>query len=165
MSMAGIKCDDSVGTLFEELKMAKKLRWCTFKISDDFTTIIGDASAPKTEPANQEEEWKVFADTLIAGSEPRYAAYDFQWTAADGHDAEKILFVLWCPDTSKIKQKMLYGSSKDAIKKALIGIGNDLQVRTRRSLHAWRARGGHACGWAWGKTRGGAGARADAGAR
>ena len=34
--MAGIQCDDTMSVLFDELKMAKKLRWCTFKISDDF---------------------------------------------------------------------------------------------------------------------------------
>lgn len=31
------------------------------------------------------------------------------------------------PDTSKVKQKMLYASSKDAIRKKLVGIGAEIQ--------------------------------------
>jgi hypothetical protein len=31
------------------------------------------------------------------------------------------------PDTSKIKQKMLYASSKDALRKKLVGIGSEIQ--------------------------------------
>ena len=34
----------------------------------------------------------------------------------------------WCPDTAKIKKKMLYSSSFDALKSALDGIGKYIQV-------------------------------------
>lgn len=34
----------------------------------------------------------------------------------------------WCPDTAKIKKKMLYSSSFDALKSACEGIGKYIQV-------------------------------------
>ena len=32
------------------------------------------------------------------------------------------------PDTAKVKSKMLYASSKDAIRKKLVGIANEIQA-------------------------------------
>lgn len=32
------------------------------------------------------------------------------------------------PDTAKVKQKMLYASSKDAIRKKLVGVGVEVQA-------------------------------------
>jgi len=46
----------------------------------------------------------------------------------DGGAREKILFVLWSADGSKTKSKMLYTSSKDAIKKKLNLLGSDIQA-------------------------------------
>ena len=37
----------------------------------------------------------------------------------------------WCPDTAKIKKKMLYSSSFDALKHALEGVGKYIQVREK----------------------------------
>lgn len=39
-----------------------------------------------------------------------------------------LLWIFRAPDTSKVKQKMLYASSKDAIRKKLIGIGTEVQA-------------------------------------
>lgn len=33
-----------------------------------------------------------------------------------------------CPETAKIKQKMVYSSSKDYLKNALVGIGKNVQA-------------------------------------
>jgi hypothetical protein len=42
---------------------------------------------------------------------------------------EKLLLMSWCPDTARIKKKMLYSSSFDALKKALVGVQKYFQVR------------------------------------
>jgi len=41
---------------------------------------------------------------------------------------EKLLLMSWCPDTARIKKKMLYSSSFDALKKALVGVQKYFQV-------------------------------------
>lgn len=67
--------------------------------------------------------------------------YDFEYEKVSGEGLRnKILFFVWyqflmlmfllnlrAPDTSKVKQKMLYASSKDAIRKKLVGIGAEIQ--------------------------------------
>lgn len=35
----------------------------------------------------------------------------------------------WCPDSAKIKKKMLYASSFDNLKKSLVGVHKFIQVR------------------------------------
>lgn len=65
----------------------------------------------------------------LPDNECRYAIYDFDWDAGDEGKRNKILFVLWAPDSkAHIKSKMLYTSSKDAIKKKLVGIGAEIQA-------------------------------------
>ena len=41
---------------------------------------------------------------------------------------EKLLLMSWCPDTARIKKKMLYSSSFDALKKCLVGVQKYIQV-------------------------------------
>jgi len=36
--------------------------------------------------------------------------------------------MLWCPDTAKVKKKMLYSSSFDALKKSLVGVQKYIQA-------------------------------------
>ena len=40
------------------------------------------------------------------------------------------------PDNAKIKQKMVYTSSKDALKKKLVGLGKEIQANDHGDL-AW----------------------------
>ena len=44
---------------------------------------------------------------------------------------KKLFLMLWCPDSAKIKKKMLYSSSFDAIKKALVGVQKYIQVQVQ----------------------------------
>ena len=40
----------------------------------------------------------------------------------------KIFFILWVPDTAKVRSKMLYASSKDSFRTMLDGINYELQA-------------------------------------
>ena len=51
-----------------------------------------------------------------------------------GATANKLIFVAWSDDNAAIKPKMLYASSKDAIKKALTGINDEFQATERGDL-------------------------------
>jgi cofilin len=42
---------------------------------------------------------------------------------------QKLFLMSWCPDTARIKKKMLYSSSFDALKKALVGVHKYIQVK------------------------------------
>ena len=63
----------------------------------------------------------------------RYGVYDFEYQhqcqgTSEKTMKEKLLLMSWCPDTARIKKKMLYSSSFDALKKCLVGVQKYIQV-------------------------------------
>lgn len=41
---------------------------------------------------------------------------------------QKLFLMSWCPDTARVKKKMLYSSSFDALKKSLVGVHKSVQA-------------------------------------
>ena len=80
-------------------------------------------------------------DILACGPEDcRYGLFDFEYShqcegTTEKSKKEKLLLMSWCPDTAKIKKKMLYSSSFDALKKCLVGIQKYIQVISYLLLH------------------------------
>merc|ERR1712088_738792 len=61
--------------------------------------------------------------TVHGDGECRYGIFDYHYTSkcegAGEAQKDKLVLVSWCPDTAKVKKKMLYSSSFEALKKAL----------------------------------------------
>jgi len=95
-------------------------RYVLFRLSDDHSSVILDKTGP---PA-------ITYETFIKELPPndcRYAVFDFDYQA-DGRELNKIVFIFWAPDSAKIKAKMLYASTKEAMRKKLVGIGAEVQA-------------------------------------
>jgi len=118
---SGVGVEDEVITKFQELKLNHSYRYIIYKLSDDSTKIVVDTSAPKN--ATYDEFQKA-----LPQNDCRYAVFDLEFQSAEGGQRNKILFVLWAPDSAKIKQKMLYTSSKADIRKKLVGIATEVQA-------------------------------------
>ncbi|XP_021974273.2 actin-depolymerizing factor 12-like [Helianthus annuus] len=104
---------------FQELKAKRNYRFVTFKIEDQQVTIdkIGGPN----------ETYDDFTNSLPV-NECRYAVFDFDFTTDENVQKSKIFFITWCPDTSKVRMKMVYASSKDRFKRELDGIQVELQA-------------------------------------
>ena len=74
------------------------------------------------EKGAREKTYDDFSACVQAADGPRYGVVDVEFQTADGRDNSKIVFISWVPDTAKIKQKMVYSGSKDALKRVLLGI-------------------------------------------
>jgi len=101
------------------MKDKVKLRYGVFKISDDLKTIEIDTDRMGTSENMGAEEPKHFQE-LITGlpqDDGRYVVYDYPYEGSFGMSS-KIILVLWVPEKITIKKKMLYASSKDALKKS-----------------------------------------------
>mmetsp|Transcript_57433 Transcript_57433/g.153436 ORF Transcript_57433/g.153436 Transcript_57433/m.153436 type:complete len:139 (-) Transcript_57433:355-771(-) len=124
---SGATCDDECQKKFEQIKMKKDLRYIIYTMSEDQKTIVVDSEGDKE---------KTFADfkDALPKEEPRYAVVDFPYKSEDGRDQSKLTFVFWSPDTCGVKDKMLYASSKDAIKKKLTGIMKEMQCNDEGDL-------------------------------
>jgi len=113
---------------YEEIKMGKKLRWCTFKIEDKKKIVI-DVKEP-----DMTKKWSDIMEKLPE-DQPRYAVMDVDYTSDDGRPQNKLCFVFWSPDDkTTVKDRMLYASSKDAIYKKLTGIMKALQANDQDAL-------------------------------
>ena len=69
----------------------------------------------------------------------RYGVFDFEYThqcqgTTEASKKEKLFLISWCPDSAKIKKKMLYSSSFDALKKCLVGVQKYIQVSSLRKI-------------------------------
>ncbi|KAH8825145.1 hypothetical protein DL96DRAFT_164872 [Flagelloscypha sp. PMI_526] len=119
MSASGVTVDSQCLTDYNDLKLSRKYKYIIFKINDDKTSII-------VEKASTEGDYEKFLEELPEAT-PRWAVYDFEFEKEDGGKRNKLTFIAWSPDDSKIKEKMVYASSKDALRKALVGIAIEIQ--------------------------------------
>lgn len=132
MSQSGATVAQECITAYNDLKLNKKHKYIIFKLSDDSKQIV-------VEDASSDQDWENFREKLVnatsksktgaVGKGPRYAVYDFEYNLATGEGTRnKITFIAWSPDDAGIHAKMIYASSKDALKRSLTGIATELQA-------------------------------------
>merc|ERR1712078_231156 len=82
------------------------------------------------------EKGSSFADfkEKLPDGDCRYAVLDVEINTKSGATANKLIFVAWSDDNASVKPKMLYASSKDALKKTLTGINEEYQATDRGDL-------------------------------
>ena len=106
------------------MKIRSAYSFIIFKITDDKKNIVIEEKGAKGSS---------FADfcSKLPDGDCRYAVLDVEINTKSGATTNKLIFVAWSDDNASIKPKMLYASSKDALKKALTGINEEYQVRRR----------------------------------
>ncbi|RDL33994.1 uncharacterized protein BP5553_08362 [Venustampulla echinocandica] len=132
MSQSGVDVSPECVSTFNELKLNKKIKFIIFKLTDDYKEIV-------VEEASENGDWDYFREKLLnaeskskngkVGKGPRYAVYDFNYDLASGEGTRsKITFIAWSPDDAGIQPKMVYASSKDALKRSLNGLATEFQA-------------------------------------
>ena len=122
---SGVAVSEAVVSLFEEMKIRHKTRYFIASINIDAGEIVIEKEVPMDDK-DAKETYNSFLEELPE-KEGRYAVYDFSYELKDGGQRSKLIFYVWAPDSAPIKQKMLYASSKDALKKKLTGIAHEVQ--------------------------------------
>merc|ERR1712216_272695 len=122
-TMSGVLPTDKCKEEFLKLKEKRAYKFVTFKIDAEKGVVDVCDCVEKT----AEFDFQTLLDKLPA-DEPRYFVLDWSATPADDRHIDKIFFVSWVPDTCKAKTKMLYASSKQALRNALDGVQLDHQA-------------------------------------
>ncbi len=104
---------------FQQLKLGKKLKYIIYAIGAGGKEIV-------VEKTSSSDDYDEFVAQLPA-DDCRYAVYDLAFEKEGEGKRNKICFFAWSPDDAKVKSKMIYASSKDAIRKALVGIQTEIQ--------------------------------------
>jgi cofilin len=87
------------------------------------------------EKGDRDASYDAFRNDLQKGGdgECRYGLYDCEYEhqcqgTTESWKKQKLFLMNWCPDSAKIKKKMLYSSSFDALKKCLVGVQKYIQA-------------------------------------
>ncbi|TFL01685.1 actin depolymerizing factor [Pterulicium gracile] len=122
---SGVTANQACLEAYQSLKLGKKYRYIIYNLSKDNKEIVVEQTAERSsgDAISQYEEFL----THLSEAECRWAVYDFEFEKEDGGKRSKIVFFSWSPDTAKIKQKMLFASSKSALKLGLVGVAVEIQ--------------------------------------
>ncbi|KAL8139093.1 hypothetical protein V2J09_005094 [Rumex salicifolius] len=120
-SASGMAVDDDCKLKFMELKSKRSHRFIVFKVEEKLQKVVIEKLG---EP---EQTYDDFSNSLPP-NECRYAVFDYDFTTDENCQKSKIFFIAWSPDTSRVRSKMLYASSKDRFKRELDGIQIELQA-------------------------------------
>jgi len=104
---------------YQELKLKKKWKYIIFRVSNDKTEIV------KYKESTSQDYDDFLAD--LPEAECRWAVYDLEFQKEEGGVRNKIVFYHWSPDNAKVKDKMLAASSRDALRRSLVGIAVEIQ--------------------------------------
>lgn len=126
MSMSGVVLGDGCKELFTQMQLKHTLRYIIYEIQDKKTIV----------PLSQADKSKNYDDFLgaLPAGQPKFALVDVPFEAKTGAQTSKMVFVFWCPDDCGVKDKMLYASSKDVIRKAFTGIQCEIQANDKGDL-------------------------------
>jgi len=122
MAASGVTVQDAVVTEFNNIKIGHKYQYYQMKLTADWKEIEVEKTV-----ASGTETFEQFVQQL-PHDDCRYIVYDFHFDTGKAGHREQLIFIVWCPETSKVKTKMLYAASKDALKKKLVGINHEIQA-------------------------------------
>jgi len=111
---------------YNELKLGKKIKFIVYKLNDRQNEIVVEREDSCEDSSSREDIHEKFI-TALPEDDCRYAVYDFEYDSGEG-TRNKIFFVYWASDKARVKSKMVYSTSKDALRKSLVGIGAEVQA-------------------------------------
>jgi len=120
---SGVAVSDECLKVYEEVKMGHKWLYIIYRISDDLSKIVVE------EKGGHDKNYNDFVAGMKAAESKRqcrYGIFDVMFIHNDVPQ-ERLAFFLWSPDTATVKQKMLYTSSKAALRTKMRGIQAEIQ--------------------------------------
>jgi cofilin len=116
---SGVGVNSECIEAFQTLKLGKKQKYIIFTLNKTNTEIV-------VQKTSDDQDYDTFLADLPE-TECRWAIYDFEFEKEGAGKRNKIVFLSWSPDDAKVKQKMVFASSRDALKRALTGVSVEIQ--------------------------------------
>lgn len=128
---SGVQVDSKCVDAIQALVKGRKFRGAIFRISDDMSLVELEKTYDPSD-ASPKADWDSFTKDLPE-KDCRYIVYDFSY-AHQGATKQRVLFVLWSPEYSKVKSKMIYASSQEGVVNKIEGIQRQLQCTDAEDL-------------------------------
>lgn len=117
---ANLNVSEECAQTFNRLKLTKDIKYVVYKVQNQTDVIVEKIGA-------LDATYQQFVHDLPP-TEPRFVVYDFDHTTSDGIVQKKIVFIHWSPDNSAVRDKMIYASSKENLKRRFVGIHKEIQA-------------------------------------
>jgi len=116
---SGVEPTDLCVTTYQELKLGRKYRYIIYGLNDAQTGIV----------VNKASDASDFGDFVkdLPRDQCRWAVYDFEFEKDGEGKRSKLCFVSWSPDVAKVKEKMVFAASREALRRRLDGIAFEIQ--------------------------------------
>ncbi|KAM9376626.1 cofilin-1 [Pholidichthys leucotaenia] len=147
---SGVKVTDEVVCEFNDMKVRKaqaneeekkkRKKAIIFCMSKDLKNIVPDEGKHiclGELGCTVDDPYDHFVK-MLPSDDCRYALYDATYETKETKK-EDLIFIFWAPESAPLKSKMLYASSKDAIKKKFEGIKHEVQANGLEDLKDRRA--------------------------
>ena len=122
-SMSGVAVAEDCISVFNKVKLRSSgLQWAVFRVEETEGSVLTDATG-----AAGHGDYSAFISAL-PDNECRYAIYDYEYVNSEDCVFNKLVFIIWNPDGARLKNKMLYASTKDFFKSRLSGIAVEIQA-------------------------------------
>lgn len=122
---SGIHVTDKCIKAYEEVSQ-RKFSIVVLKVNGDMTEVEVDKRVPVFSD-NIEGDWLAFTKTL-PHNDCRFVIADFVWRDTPTVTKSKLCLIFWSPESSPIKSKMVYASSKSAVTDKAVGLQRSIQV-------------------------------------
>lgn len=126
---SGVTVSDECKQVYDRIKTKKELRYAVLYIKGGKEI---DVEATGTRDATFDDFLQTLKVVNQSEKECRYGLFDFEYThkcqGTQERKKEKIFLMSWCPDEASVQKKMLYSSSFESLKKALVGIAKYIQA-------------------------------------
>jgi len=126
---SGVTVADECKAVFEAIKSKKKHRYVIYFIKDEKRVEVEKVG-------ERDESYDDFVASITNNGATdccRYGVFDMEYKhqtqgTTEASLKQKLILMSYCPDTAKIKHKMIYASSLDALKKPLVGVAKVIQA-------------------------------------
>lgn len=129
---SGIAVNDSCIKEYSALSRSRTHRAVILKINDDMSEVIVDGILPKSK-GDHEGDWKDFVK-MLPEADCRYAVVDFEWKDQPTVTKSKICLILWSPEYSRVRSKMIYAASQEAVASKMADVQRQLQATELEEL-------------------------------
>ncbi|KAJ3033315.1 cofilin [Rhizophlyctis rosea] len=133
---SGVGVSSQAITAYDDLKLKRKYQWIVYKISEDGKEIIVDEALLFSDASDlgTTAAYDKFV-SKFPEKEGRFAVIDIEFDAGSGDgNRSKLIFLMWAPTTCGIRQRMIYASSKLALRQRLDGIHTEVQATDAAEL-------------------------------
>ncbi|KAI4884918.1 hypothetical protein NFI96_013220 [Prochilodus magdalenae] len=123
-----IECYNQIKVRYQGSEEKDRFKLVVMRLSENQKSIIVDHEA-SLKIKDVEKEDNVFKKIVgvLPEKDCRYALYDCTYETTESLK-EDLVFIMWAPDDAPLKNKMIYASSKGALRSKLPGLKIEWQV-------------------------------------